>query len=164
VGEERLISEEAEWRDFGDEPGESKSRVGEAHNPLLIVDLTTRSQLTRDEREFLWEGFRNIKRLLDLIYVDERVPPSLLFRAKKLFQDAFLKQQEQMRGEHGLHRNGKVRRRFSKRKQFVITFTLQALKEERQRGWDLDKLNALMGWHVSSASIKKCLKENVDLR
>jgi transcription initiation factor TFIIIB Brf1 subunit/transcription initiation factor TFIIB len=195
VQTEHLISEEAYFHDFEDDiaAGVSHCQVGEAHGVHeLVVNLTTtaagkKTQLTRDENEFLLDGTKNIKQLLDGVFLNnlqmDRVPTPVLTRAEQLFQMAFLAQRAQMKAfvcdvafpdsttnpfhlpdspednESGSKTaSKKPRQRFSKRKQYVIAFSMQALKENHIHV-SLNALNQIMGWTVSRASVIKVLKE-----
>eukprot|EP01102_Stenamoeba_stenopodia_P004915 TRINITY_DN1541_c0_g1_i1.p1 TRINITY_DN1541_c0_g1~~TRINITY_DN1541_c0_g1_i1.p1 ORF type:complete len:264 (-),score=61.08 TRINITY_DN1541_c0_g1_i1:101-892(-) len=189
IQQEHMISEDAEWREFDDDtPEESKARVGFAYNPQIDVDLATKNNRMRDEKEFLQQGFRDIDTLLQKVF-PERINQSVRTRSQLLFQKAFYLQRGEMKFDENAVRQTTAtanRRRFSKRKQFVVAFVLQALKEhfkhfnlrednkenttkvggkrapkktKQAKPYTLEQLNELMGWKVSKTSLKKVLKD-----
>ena len=148
VQQERMISDEQEWREFDDDtPEESQARVGFAYNQNIDVDLSTRNNRMRDEKEFLQQGFRDIETLLQKIF-PERVNQAARFRSQQLYQTAFYRQRAEMEfDENNVRQTASAtsRRRYSKRKQFVIAFVYQALKELQKNGafrLELEKENA----------------------
>jgi len=149
---ERSISTEAEYRLFSDDSGSaSKVRVGASYNPFFEHKLTSNSKWERDEKEFLWDGFKNIEELLERLLQDTK-NTSVQCRAKELFQKAFKLQLEQ--------KAGKKRQRFAKRKQYVVACLFWAFQEHGIHTWSFDDFNRLLdGIHVSRNSLKKCLKE-----
>jgi len=132
VQQERMISEEQEWREFDDDtPEESQARVGFAYNQNIDVDLSTKNNRMREEKEFLQQGFRDIETLLQKVF-PERVNQAARFRSQQLYQTAFYLQRAEMKFDENNIRQTTVansRKRYSKRKQFVIAFVFQALKE-----------------------------------
>jgi len=168
VSQERLVSQEAEYRVFADDSA-SKSKVhyGNAYNPFMEYSLTESTKLERDEKEFLWDGLRNIEEIFFKLTRGDSHNRPVQERAKELFQKAFYMQLAQKKGTVPMKRtNGveavkfKNRQKFSRRKQFVITCLYQALKEHGIHTWDIDELSAqLDGIHVSKYSVRHCLKD-----
>jgi len=166
VSEERLISNEAEYRVFAEDSASyNKIRVGQAYNPLMEYSLTERSRLERDEKEFLWDGLRNIDEIFFKLYRGDSVNSPALNRAKELFQKAFHMQVEQKKGAVPMKRSGdakrlKNRQKFSRRKQFVVSCIYQALKENNIITWNTQDLSdQLDGIQVSKYSVRNCLKD-----
>eukprot|EP01101_Sappina_pedata_P007822 TRINITY_DN4202_c1_g1_i1.p1 TRINITY_DN4202_c1_g1~~TRINITY_DN4202_c1_g1_i1.p1 ORF type:complete len:212 (+),score=85.53 TRINITY_DN4202_c1_g1_i1:30-638(+) len=153
VSAERIISEEAEYRIFSDDSSSAeKVRVGAAYNPYLEHRLTTSSHWEREEKEFLWDGFKNIDETLERIFSSDMKPQAVQGRAKDLFQKAFRLQVSQ--------KESKKRVRFAKRKQYVVASIFRALEENNISTFTLDDLNdQLEGIQVSKESLKRCLKE-----
>jgi len=85
VLEERIISEEAEYRVFQDDSeSKKKVRVGDAYNPYLDYSLTDKNNLERDEREFLWDGLSNIDESMFRLFQGGTIT-KIKERAKELF-------------------------------------------------------------------------------
>jgi hypothetical protein len=61
---ERVISEEAEYRVFSE--GNSKNRIhyGAAYYNWLPLRTNTTSRNSKDDNEFLWNGFSNIEEVM----------------------------------------------------------------------------------------------------
>jgi hypothetical protein len=169
VVQSRLISHEAEYRIFSDDSeSKSKIRIGAAYNPLSMdYSLTERNRLERDEKEFLWDGLKNIDEIFFKLYKGDSVNTSAQHRAKELFQQAFRLQVEQKKGVVPMKRssgdkakNKLNRQKFSRRKQFVIACLHRALKESHIDTWDIPALSDLLdGIQVSKYSVKNCLKD-----
>eukprot|EP01114_Cavostelium_apophysatum_P021096 TRINITY_DN725_c0_g1_i1.p1 TRINITY_DN725_c0_g1~~TRINITY_DN725_c0_g1_i1.p1 ORF type:complete len:302 (+),score=54.57 TRINITY_DN725_c0_g1_i1:118-906(+) len=166
IAQERLISNDAEWRVFSEDPNSfNKARAGPAYNPLMEYSLTERSRLERDEREFLWDGLRNIEEIFYRLSNGDSSNAPAQQRAKELFQQAFHMQVEQKQGKVPMKRSGdkkskKNRQKFSRRKQFVISALYQALKECGINTWDIQDLSEqLDGIQVSKYSVRNCLKD-----
>mmetsp|Transcript_20174 Transcript_20174/g.27826 ORF Transcript_20174/g.27826 Transcript_20174/m.27826 type:complete len:211 (-) Transcript_20174:130-762(-) len=166
VVDERMISEEAEYRLFNDDSSsQSKIRAGPATSTFMLTDLSTsHSRLETEERKFLYDGWRNIDAAINTMFPDSQ-PAAVRSRAKELYQKAFLFQHEQKTGGKDFKTNeddqNQLRQRFSKRKAYVVTSLWVALKENRVRlPKTLVQLNrALEGAVVSPDSIKNCLSE-----
>jgi len=166
---ERLISEEAEYRVFADDSSsETKIRIGAAYNPYLEHNLSSSKQLGRDENEFLWQGFQDIRMLLDRVFEkQEGRHTSIENEAKELFQKAFKGQREEKQNGRSNDKQSNAiknkttskRQRYSKRHQFVVATIYHALKIHKL-GREVDDLAALLGTKakVSRRSVKKCLK------
>jgi len=91
VKESKSVSPEAEYRVFQDDDGDSQSkiRVGPSYNPYLPHNfLGSKRKWERDEKEFLWEGLKNIDEALSQLLADCGNKP-VEARAKELFQKAF---------------------------------------------------------------------------
>ena len=166
VVDERMISEEAEYRVFNDDPtSQAKIRAGPATSTFMLNDLsTTHSRLGLDERKFLYDGWRNIDQAISRMFPDSH-PAVVRSRAKELYQKAFMYQLEQKQGEKKFRIDeedqNQLRQRYSKRKAYVVTSLWVALKENRI---NLPKIliqlnHALEGVQVSIDSIKVCLQE-----
>lgn len=163
---ERVISTEAEYRLFSEDSSSySKIRVGAAYNPLMEYSLTEKSRLERDEKEFLWEGLRNIDEIFFKLYKGDSINTAAQYRARELFQKAFHLQVEQKKGAVPMKRSSgekrsKIRQKFSRRKQFVVSCIAHALKESNISTWSTQDLSdQLEGIQVSKYSVKNCLKD-----
>jgi len=166
IAQERLIAQDAEWRVFSEDPNSfNKARAGPAYNPLMEYSLTERSRLERDEKEFLWDGLRNIEEIFYRLSNGDSSNAPAQQRAKELFQQAFHLQVEQKQGKVPMKRSGdkkskKNRQKFSRRKQFVISVLYQALKECGINTWKIEDLSdQLDGIQVSKYSVKNCLRD-----
>jgi len=167
VAQERLISQEAEYRVFSEDSASySKIRIGSAYNPLMEYSLTEKSKLERDEKEFLWDGLKNIEEIFYKLYNGDCMNTQAQQRAKELFQQAFRMQVEQKKGTVPMKRSGENkksksnRQKFSRRKQFVISCLFQALKENNISTWNIQDLSdQLDGIQVSKYSVRNCLKD-----
>jgi len=167
IAQERLVQQDAEYRLFSEDSASySKIRVGAAYNPLMEYSLTEKSRLERDEKEFLWEGLRNIEDVLYKLYNGDTTNKRVSERAKELFQKAFHFQVQQKKGAIEMKRSGgknlanKNRQKFSRRKQFVITALIEALKEAGISRWKIEDLSEQMeGIQVSQYSVENCLKD-----
>lgn len=107
VQAENQTSNGAEWRAFGDDqkskvPGSvspqltlSQARTGPSYNPHMEYDLTQHTQ--RDEKEFLWDGHKNIDTVLSKLFMGE-IPQKIRTRAIELFQRGFKVQTAQKKG------------------------------------------------------------------
>jgi len=168
VVQERVISPEAEYRVFSEDSSSySKIRVGDTYNIFREHSLTERSRLERDEKEFLWDGMKNIDEVLLFLYKGDSVNKPVQERAKELFQQAFHFQVKQKQGAVPMKRSGSSKKlkdqnrlKFSRRKQFVVTCVLQALKEHNINTWELTDLSEhLDGIQVSKYSVRHCMKD-----
>jgi len=166
VASERLISQDAEYRIFSDDSSShSKIRIGAAYNPLQEYSLTEKSRLERDEKEFLWDGIKNIEEIFYRLSNGDTSNAPAQQRAKELFEQAFHLQVEQKKGSAPMKRSGdkkseKDRQKFSRRKQFVISALYQALKESGIETWNIQDLSEqLDGIQVSKYSVRNCLKD-----
>jgi len=175
VSADRLISDEAEYRIFSDDSeSQSKVRVGAAYNPLMEYSLTEKSRLERDEKEFLWDGLKNIDEIFFRIYRGDSVNTEAQYRAKELFQKIFRLQVQQKKGAVPMKRSGekrsKNRQKFSRRKQFVVSCIYQALKEHtivlrtgngpiRSEDTPAYLSDLLEGIQVSKYSVRHCLED-----
>tara|TARA_R110002050_G_scaffold30453_1_gene77965 strand:- start:475 stop:1275 length:801 start_codon:yes stop_codon:yes gene_type:complete len=165
VAEEKMISEEAEYRLFNeDSESQKKVRVGQAMSIYMLHDQTTwSSKLAPDDRDFLYTGWRNIDRIINSLFVDSQ-PAVVRSRAKELFQEAFLLQVHQKEGKKAFNKpkaKAAVRQKFARRKPFVVASVFVALKEH-----GLDHLfeirtisEKLDGADVSRHTLKKCMRE-----
>eukprot|EP01087_Luapelamoeba_hula_P024366 TRINITY_DN924_c0_g1_i1.p1 TRINITY_DN924_c0_g1~~TRINITY_DN924_c0_g1_i1.p1 ORF type:complete len:244 (+),score=51.30 TRINITY_DN924_c0_g1_i1:252-983(+) len=173
VKEARSISPEAEYRVFADDDGdgESKKRVGPSYNPLLPHNfLGSKRKWERDEKEFLWEGLKNIDDALSRLLDDGQNKP-VEMRAKELFQQAFNWQFLQKQGIHSTvtakittpiekKKMSQARRKYSRRKQFVVACIWWSLKEHSIDNIDVDDISELIdGKEVSKYSVRHCLRD-----
>jgi len=167
VRQGRLVSQEAEYRVFADDSA-SKSKVHyTAYNPFMEYSLTEASKLERDEKEFLWDGLKNIEEVFYKLTKGDSVNRPVQERAKELFQKAFRMQMAQKKGTVPMKRASGVeavrfknRQKFSRRKQFVISCLYQALKEHNINTWGIEELSEqLDGIQVSKYSVRNCLKD-----
>jgi hypothetical protein len=98
----------------------------------------------KKEKEFLWEGLKNIDDVLYKLYNGVSVNKRVSERAKELFQKAFHFQVQQKKGTIEMKRSGgkntttKNRQKFSRRKQFVITALSEAMKEAGITRWPIE--------------------------
>jgi len=184
VATERLIAQDAEYRVFSEDSASyGKIRVGAAYNPLKEYSLTERSKLERDEKEFLWDGIKNIEDIFYRLSQGDSSNAPAQHRAKELFEQSFHIQVQQKKGAVPMKRSGdkksgplknQARQKFSRRKQFVISAVYQALLEcgiiqedgkkpadiEKQKDkWIQDLSNQLDGIDVSKYSVRNCLKD-----
>jgi len=166
--QQRIVSEDAEYRVFSeDSASKNKVRVGAAYNPLMEYSLTERSRLERDEKEFLWDGLKNIEETFYRLLKGDSSNKPVQERAKELFSKAFRMQVAQKQGSVPMKRSGgdaKLknlnRQKFSRRKQFVVACLLKSLEEHNIQTWSIDELNAqLPGIEVSDYSVNNCLKD-----
>jgi len=164
INSERLVSMEAEYRVMNEDSGsQSKIRVGKAYNILQEHTLTEKTKLERDEKEFLWDGMKDIDEVLVRMYNGEISNLPVKLRAEELFQDAFRVQVQQKKGLLDMKRNNSKkknpRQRFSKRKQYVVACLSEALKENRIDAFKDEDITARLGVSISKNSIKTCIKE-----
>lgn len=165
VQSERLISQEAEYRVFSEDSASyEKIRIGQSYNIFRDYSLTERSRIERDEKEFLWDGMRNIDDIFFRLFRGDSSNKPVLEKAKELFQKAFHKQMDQKKGAVPMKRSNKksqeARQKFSKRKQFVVTCLLQSLQEHGIFTWTIKDLNEqLDGIQVSETSVNNCLED-----
>jgi hypothetical protein len=140
------------------EDSKSHDRIqhGEVYNPYEEYTLgTDKNTLTRDEKEFLWEGQRDIDDALSQLFLSQ-VNETVRDRAKELFNKSFsiqMKEKEgifadddapdnkdkkgkkEKDGKEGKKKESKSnfkdskRQRFSRKKQFVVTALCVALTE-----------------------------------
>jgi len=165
VSSEKLISTQAENRVFADEPSSKmKGRTGNLYNPFMEHSLTERSRLERDEKEFLWDGLKNIDDICFKLYKGDLSNSAAQQRAKELFQKAFQMQVQQKKGAIPMKRSNSKKKdnriKFSKRKQFVVACLHKALEENNIKTWSIADLSTLMdGIAVSNQSATNCLKD-----
>jgi len=165
VSSEKLISTQAENRVFADEPSSKmKGRTGNLYNPFTEHNLTEKSRLERDEKEFLWDGLKNIDEICFKLYNGDLTNSAAQQRAKELFQRAFHMQVQQKKGVVPMKRSNSKKKdnriKFSKRKQFVVACLHKALEENNIKTWTITDLSTLMdGIQVSNASANNCLKD-----
>jgi len=169
VFNERIIDTSAEYRVFSDDSSSyDKIRAGPAYNIFMEHSLTdTNSKLERDEKEFYWDGMKNISDIISRLYRGDSSNRPVQDRAKELFQKAFHIQVEQKKGSVPMKRSGSKkgqkeanRQKFSKRKQYVVTALHQALKEHGINTWSIaDLSDQLDGINVSQYSVDHCLKD-----
>jgi uncharacterized Zn finger protein (UPF0148 family) len=179
IAQERLIGTDAEYRVFSEDSSSyNKVHYSGAYNPLMEYSLTEKSKLERDEKEFLWDGLKNIDEILYRLYHGDGMNRQVSERAKELFQKAFRIQVEQKKGNISMKRSGhkdklKNRQKFSRRKQFVVASLFQALEEywktlENAGGykkgeikkWSIEELsNQMDGIQVSKYSVDNCLTD-----
>lgn len=168
IAQERLIAQDAEYRVFSEDSASySKVHYGAAYNTTMEYSLTEKSRLERDEKEFLWDGIKNIEEIFYRLSKGDSSNAPAQQRAKELFQQAFHLQVEQKKGTVAMKRSGgsdkkskKNRQKFSRRKQFVISALFQALKENGINTWNIQDLSEqLDGIQVSKYSVRNCLKD-----
>jgi len=168
VQPERIVDVTAEYRIFSDDSASyDKVRAGPAYNIFMEHNLTEKSKLERDEKEFLWDGLKNVSDVLSRLYRGDTSNRPVADRAKELFQRAFHIQVDQKKGAVPMKRTGTKkaqkeanRQKFSRRKQFVITCLYQALKEYGINTWSIaDLSDQLDGINVSKYSVDHCLKD-----
>jgi len=179
IAQERLIGTDAEYRVFSEDSSSySKIHYSGSYNPLMEYSLTEKSKLERDEKEFLWDGLKNIDEILYRLYHGDGVNKQVAERAKELFQKAFKIQVEQKKGNISMKRSGnkdklKNRQKFSRRKQFVVASLFQALEEYwktlesgssykkgQLKKWSIEDLSSQMdGIQVSKYSVDNCLTD-----
>lgn len=112
------------------------------------------------EKEFLWDGLRNIDDVLYKLYQGDTINKRVSERAKELFQQAFHIQVEQKKGNVSMKRSGgkdksKNRQKFSRRKQFVVTCLSKALEEANIGRWKIEGM-----WNLLIFQIKIILTIN----
>jgi len=167
IGQEKLIGTDAEYRVFSEDSNSyNKIHYSGAYNPFQEYSLTERSKLERDEKEFLWDGLRNINDVLYKLYQGDTINKRVSERAKELFQQAFHLQVEQKKGTVSMKRSGgikdksKNRQKFSRRKQFVVTCLSRALDEANISRWKIEDLsNQMDGINVSKYSVDNCMND-----
>jgi len=160
VNEERVISQEAEYRVFADDSASQKKVHYTAYNPFMEYSLTESSNLERDDKKFLWEGFKNIEEIIYRLTNGDSTNKPVQERAKELYQKAFYEQVRQKKGEIAMSKTKNQRKKHSKRKQLVVSFVLKALEENGIKKWTLDEISSqLDGIKVSQNSVKTCLSE-----
>jgi len=107
VAQERLIAQDAEYRVFSEDSASySKIRIGNTYNPLMEYSLTEKSRLERDEKEFLWDGIKNIEDIFYRLSKGDSNNTPAQQRAKELFEQAFHLQVEQKKGSVPMKRSG----------------------------------------------------------
>lgn len=170
VQEARIVSQDIEYRLFeGDIESRKKMRIGAAYNHYLRHNFFgSKRKWERDEKEFLWDGLENIDDVLNRVFLDEK-NQVIENRAKELFQQAFHWQYLQKQGYESKVRGNKFksrkvpeapRKKFSRRKQFVVACIWQALRENGITGFDIQDISRVIdGKEVSKASIQLCLKD-----
>jgi len=167
INTEHLVSTDRENRIFADDPKSyMKGRTGDLYNPFLEHSLTQRSKLERDEKEFLWDGLKNIDEICYKLYNGDMTNTAVQTRAKELFQKAFKIQMKQKEGTVVMKRSGskkaqtQARLKFSRRKQFVVTCLHKALEEVGISTWTIKDLSEKMdGIDVSDYSVSNCEKD-----
>jgi len=166
IGQEKMIGNDAEYRVFSEDSNSyNKIHYSGSYNPFQEYSLTERSKLERDEKEFLWDGLRNIDDVLYKLYQGDTINKRVSERAKELFQKAFHIQVEQKKGTVSMKRTGnkdkaKSRQKFSRRKQFVVTCLSKALEEANIGRWKIEDLsNQLDGINVSKYSVDNCIND-----
>jgi hypothetical protein len=101
-------------------------------------------QQQQKDKEFLWEGLKNIDDTMFRLTHGDTMNRAVQERAKELFQKAFYRQMEQKKGNLVMKRNGGqkttqggIRKKFSKRKQYVVSCIWKALEEQDNKAWDV---------------------------
>lgn len=98
ISEGNFIQVTAPVRVFSDDPQtQNRMHYGEKYNPYMEHNLTERSTLSRDEKEFLWEGTHDIDNALDGLFRSE-VNIAVRERAMELFNKSFSMQLKQKEG------------------------------------------------------------------
>ncbi len=116
----------AEWRVFSDDTkSRDKARTGPMNNIFTEFDLTQRDR--RDEKEFLWDGHKNIDHILSKLYLGE-IPHKIKSRAQELFQKSFKVQTEQKKGTKEMKKGQKLVRFF----QVLLFFFKKSINFEKQ--------------------------------
>jgi len=176
IFEERIVDQTAEYRLFaGDEKSNQRKRVDGYFSDFLpyhqIGTSGYKQHLYRDEHEFLWEGMRNINDALRRIFPD--VPnKSVEMMTKELFQKAFHSQVLQKKGidtkingqlQSNIQKPTQMaapRKKYSRRKQFVVTCLWWSLVKNNISSWNITDLSELVeGKVVSRYSVKHCLRD-----
>eukprot|EP01118_Nematostelium_gracile_P018177 TRINITY_DN7_c0_g1_i2.p1 TRINITY_DN7_c0_g1~~TRINITY_DN7_c0_g1_i2.p1 ORF type:complete len:197 (+),score=44.82 TRINITY_DN7_c0_g1_i2:188-778(+) len=164
---ERIIDFGAENRVFSEDPDSfKKGRTGDVYNIFMEHSLTEKSKLERDEKEFFYDGMKNISDVFSRLYRGDTSNRPVQDRAKELFQQAFHIQVKQKEGAVPMKRSGKKsqkdsnRLKFSRRKQFVVTAIYRALQEQGISTFSItDISDKLDGINVSEYSVNHCLKD-----
>lgn len=137
VCQERLIEEESEVRIFNDDPDSAqKIRTGPATNINIDSILGSGKQKNvREDKEFLYEGFKLINQVLESCYSEGSVHADLRCRAHELFQQAFYQQVHEKRNGRELNNGQRSnRQRFSKKKQLVYASIILAFQKTKAAG------------------------------
>ncbi len=99
------------------------------------------------EKEFLWEGLKNIEEVYFKLTNGDSLNRPVQDRAKELFAKAFRMQLAQKKGEKAFAKRSsgpesvryKNRQKFSRRKQFVVSCLFQALREHGVKTWSIER-------------------------
>eukprot|EP01102_Stenamoeba_stenopodia_P016482 TRINITY_DN5763_c0_g5_i2.p1 TRINITY_DN5763_c0_g5~~TRINITY_DN5763_c0_g5_i2.p1 ORF type:complete len:260 (-),score=59.91 TRINITY_DN5763_c0_g5_i2:5-784(-) len=137
VSQERMIEEESEVRIFNDDPDSAqKIRTGPATNINIDSILGSGKQKNvREDKEFLYEGFKLINQVLESCYSGGSVHADLRCRAHELFQQAFYQQvHEKRNGRETNNGQRSNRQRFSKKKQLVYASIILAFQKTNAAG------------------------------
>jgi len=164
---ERLISPEAEYRVFSeDHESFNKRRVGRTYNPLEEYTLTESSRLGRDDKEFLWDGLKNIEDTFTRLYQGDPVNTRAQDRAKEIFAAVFREQVKQKLGEKPMKRaGGKTETRKRQRTNDLVSASKASLisssiqEEENDHGVP-KRLKFSRRKQFVVAAITQALKEN----
>lgn len=170
-----FILHTAPARVISDDP-KTHGRVhhGDAYNPYEEYTLTERSNLTRDEKEFLWQGQNEINDALQTLFKTE-VNHAVRDRAIELFNKSFgvqmkekqahlqdasnhstaitevssdLKAKKEKKKEEK-DSESKTRQRFSRKRQFVVTVLGVSLSENIPKIVKKDGKEVKMPWSIS---------------
>ncbi len=188
-----MCDNQPEYRLFRDDPGSyQRQRLGPSQNIMMgsgggisLRTAISRTALSKgvvgvgggggggllrhhktfpyDAQQFLDEAIRNIDEIFSKLYGDSNSNKEARNRAKYLFS---------LVHKHQLDKKTKgERKKFSRRKQFVVTCVYRALwvqnnrettseKTQFELAWTPSHISGLIqGTYVSAESVKRCLKE-----
>lgn len=153
ICQERVVdTSKPEYRTFTDDTtSQQRKHIGESLNSYFSTDLTTDNQ----EDRFLQDAYHDIYELLTKLYRGH-TPKRVRTRAEYFFMLVYKHQQKEKETQQ--------RRKFSRRKQFVVTAIYQALREANVYTWSIyDLSERLCGIDISQKSVVRCLNELISL-
>lgn len=155
VYQNSLTDEGAEYRTFQDDSSSyQRVRVGQSYNSYLPYSLGTDDDA---DRRFINDMKHDIKEVLMKISHGCGLNRRVQYRAEYLVNMAF---QQQLKQKRDTCKKTWTRKKFSRRKQFVVTALWQALREAHLKTWSVKDLDDLLtGQCVSLASVKRCLQD-----
>jgi hypothetical protein len=165
VSQERLIALDAYTNNTKGKGGMDECTVYTNSNRVDLqqqLDMNSIYHRFREDDQFLWDGLEDIDNIADKLWPGERGNQSVITRAKQLFENAFRVQQLEKAeppSNQSSRRNG-PRKKFAKRKQYVVTSLYKALRENGVYTWGIDEIDALAPGNikVSRKAMSRCMR------
>lgn len=172
----RVVSPDQEYRIYeGDSNSDKKMRVGVSVNVHLNHQLSSSDRLEKYQKDFLFKGVDNIRRTLERLFAGHPVSKPVESRALELFIKAFHWQYLQKKGgsdqvlsemsaEEKRIRSQIVRKKYSRRSQFVVACIYRALVENDifMELTEVDRVNRIscaLGKKVSIRMVQRCFND-----
>lgn len=125
-------------------------------------DISYMSKI-RNENQFLWDGLKDIEDVISSMWDGENGNMIICMRAKELFHAAFVVQKQEKEGivKRKGCKSSENRKKYAKRKQFVLTAIYRALRENNITRWSIADLNNIVPGrlYVKRKLISKSLKQ-----